>query len=320
MSPALVFIEARDGTVTPGSLGLLARARSLGGAAAVVCGPDAAGVASTLGRFGAEVAWYCDDPAMDPDLAGPQVDVLAALVREHDYGTVLFENSIVAADVAAGLAARLDAGVNWDLQDLSERDGTLVGTRLALDDTLSIEVEWVAGVRLAVFRLGLHEPVEQAAAGDVRRQEPDIAAHARATQVLERTAAADADEARISSADTLIAGGRGLRDREALSLLEELAEAVGGAVVVTLPLVDRGWYPHTRQVGQTGQKVRPRLYIACGVSGALAHRVGMERSGAIVAINSDETAPIFGICDVGVVGDLHEIVPELTRLIKEKEG
>ncbi len=318
MSTTLVYIEARDGTPTPGSLGLIARARVLGQADAIVCGPRSADVAATLGRYGADVAWYCDDVAVDPDLGAPQVDVLATLVAEHDYRTILFENSVVAADIAAGLAARLDAGLNWNLRDVAERDGTLVASRLALNDSVSVEVEWVSDVRLGIFRMGLHEPVEETAAGEMRRLEPRLSPHSRAVEVKERIATASEDEAQIATADVIVAGGRGLRDRDSLTMLEELASALGGAVVVTLPLVDRGWYPHSRQVGQTGQKVRPQLYLACGVSGALAHRVGMERSDVIVAINTDETAPIFGICDGGVVGDLHEIVPELTRLVRER--
>ena len=270
--------------------------------------------------YGAEVAWYCDDPAVEPDVGAPQVDVLHRLVEEHGYRTILFENSVVAADVAAGLAARLDAGVNWDLQDIAVRDGSLVGTRLALNDSVSVEVGWVGDVRLGVFRVGLLEPAEQAGEAEVRRVEPRLSPQARAIRVTTKEALTGADAAQIATADVIVAGGRGLRDREALRLLDELADALGGAVVVTLPLVDRGWYPHTRQVGQTGQKVRPQLYLACGISGALAHRVGMERSKVIVAINTDEAAPIFGISDAGVVGDLHEIVPELTRLIRERGG
>ena len=108
-----------------------------------------------------------------------------------------------------------------------------------------------------------------------------------------------------------------MRGRESLTLLEDLADALGGAVAVSMPIVDRGWYPHSRQVGQTGQKVRPRLYVACGISGQLAHRVGMERSRVVIAINTDATAPIFGMCDAGVVGDLSEIVPALAQLVRQ---
>jgi electron transfer flavoprotein alpha subunit len=315
----LVFVEVRKGRPTPGSVGLLGRARGLAGhAAAIVCGPESAAVAATLGRFGADTAYYCDAGEVDPELPAPQVDALAAALRVGRYRTVLFENSVVAADIAAALACRLEAGIVWDLQDVNVRDGTLVGTKFALNDAVAIEAEWTSDVRVAVFRLGTFEPIEAPADGRVQAVEPAFSPQALAVKLVERRPAASADVA-LASADVIVAGGRGLKDRASLTLLEDLAAAMGGVVAVSMPLVDRGWYGHTRQVGQTGQKVRPRLYLACGISGQLGHRVGMERSRVIVAINTDPTAPIFGICDAGVVGDLHEIVPELTRRFREAQ-
>jgi electron transfer flavoprotein alpha subunit len=138
-------------------------------------------------------------------------------------------------------------------------------------------------------------------------------------RIVER-AEATATQGSIETADILVAGGRGLGKKENLELLEQLAEALGGSVAVTMPLVDRGWYPYAHQVGQTGRTVKPRLYLACGISGAVQHRVGMQKSGTIVAINTDPTAPIFGVCDVGVVGDALEIVPRLTELVRNSNG
>jgi electron transfer flavoprotein alpha subunit len=316
----VVFIETRDGKATAGSLGLLARARALGGTAgAVVCGPDAASVAEGLARYGSETTFVAGSTGIDASLGQAQVEVLATIVRDHGLRTILFENSVLAADVAAGLAVRMNAGLNWDLQDLAVRDGALVGTRYALDDSVAVEVGWIGEVHLAVFRLGLRDPVEAPVQGHVVRVEPVLPDYALATRIVEVRGSA-AEAATLATADIIVAGGRGMRDRETLLLLEDLADALGGVVAVSMPIVDRGWYPHSRQVGQTGQKVRPRLYLACGISGQLGHRVGMEKSGLIVAINSDATAPIFGICDAGVVGDLHVIVPELTRRIRAAHG
>jgi len=318
----LVFVEVAGGVATPGTLALIHKARQLeGAAAAVVCGPDAAGVAAGLARYGADEAWFTDGPALEPEVAIGYADAVATLIAARGVTTVLFENSVLAADVAAILAARLEAGVNWDLQDIVVRDGALVGSRLAFNDALSVEVGWTGAPRLAVFRVGTFEPVEQPVDGRVERFDVVTADPSHAgVSVVERRATTSADEARLATAEIIVAGGRGLRDRESLGLIEDLADALGGAVGVSLPLVDRGWYPYRHQVGQTGQKVRPRLYLACGISGALAHRVGMEKAGVIVAINSDPSAPIFGICDAGVVGDLYEVVPELTRLVREARG
>lgn len=318
MNTPLVFIESRNGEPTNGSLGLLATARRLAGrCAAVSCGPGSAVVAERLPRYGADEVWFCEDPRLDPDLAQPQVDALAHVMRESGYTTVLFENSTVAGDVAAGLSARFDAGVNWDLQDLAVQGGELVGSRLALNDSVAVDVGWIGKVRLAVFRMGVFEATDDPVASEIHRFEPEIGDHALGPQIVERIDSPEGGTS-IGSANVIVSGGRGLRDQASLHLLEELATALGGSVGVSLPLVDRGWYPHSNLVGQTGRIVKPRLYIACGISGALQHRVGMERSALIVAINSDPEAPIFGFCDGGVVGDLHEMVPELTRLLRAR--
>ena len=318
--PPIVFIETHGAAPTAGSVALLAVARQLGGSAgAVVCGPDSPAVADGLAHFGSELTFIADRPGLDPSLGQGQVDVLASIVKDHGVRTILFENSVLAAEVAAALAMRLDAGIAWDLQDATMRDGSLVGTRYALDDTVAVEVGWIGEVQLAVFRLGRHDPVAAPTSSRMVRVDATPSVQADATRVAE-VRATSPEQTGLSTAEIVVAGGRGLRDRESLALLEDLADALGGVVAVSMPIVDRGWYPHSRQVGQTGQKVRPRLYLACGISGQLGHRVGMEKSGVIVAINSDPTAPIFGICDAGVVGDLHVIVPELTRRLRAAAG
>lgn len=318
MTTPLVFIETRGGRPTPGSLGLAAVGQKVAGrCGAVVCGPGSRQVAGILPGHGFDQVWYCEDPRLDATVAQPQVDAVEHLVRQHGYDLLLFENSTLAADVAGGLSARLAAGVNWDLNDLSMRDETLVGSRLALADTLAVEVGWDCETKLAVFRVGAAEPVDHPVSGDASGFAIQIADHALAATVVGRAGSAAGDVA-IESAKVIVAGGRGLRDRASLEMLEELAAALGGTVGVTLPIVDLGWYPASRQIGQTGTIVKPALYIACGISGALQHRVGMEKSNVVIAINSDPHAPIFGFCDAGLVGDLHEIVPELTRLVRAR--
>ena len=125
---------------------------------------------------------------------------------------------------------------------------------------------------------------------------------------------------RVEEADVIVAGGRGLGGPESFALVEELAKALGGAVAATRAVVDAGWYPYSAQVGQTGKSVAPKLYVACGISGAIQHKVGMQGSNVIVAINKDANAPIFEFSDLGVVGDLHQVVPKLTELVREKRG
>jgi electron transfer flavoprotein alpha subunit len=247
------------------------------------------------------------------------VDVIAAVLRAGGYRSVLFENSVVVADIAAALACRFEAGVVWDLQDVEDRDGALVGRKLVLTDSVAVEATWSSDVRIGVFRLGSFDPIDVGLEARVERVKPTFGPVATAVTVVDVRKAASMDAA-VTSADVIVAGGRGLRDQGFLKQLDDLADAMGGVVAVSMPLVDRGWLPHSRQVGQTGNKVRPRLYLACGISGQLGHRVGMEKSGLIVAINTDETAPIFGICDAGLIGDLHEVVPALTQRIRAAHG
>ena len=313
----LVFIETRAGEPTPGSLGLIAKARQLApSVTAVVCGPEAETVAAGLSAHGVAAAWACSDERLNGDLPQPFVDALSHVIEATgDDAVVLFENSALTADVAAGLAARLEAGVNWDLQDVYVRDGGLQGSRLALNDGVAVDVGWTTTVRLAVFRLGLLEPVEDPVAGTVSAFEPSLAAYGLSVAIVERSAAADV-AAQLRTASIIVSAGRGLADQASMSLIEDLADALGGAVGVSLPLVDRGWYPAGSQIGQTGTIVKPRLYVACGISGALQHRVGMDRSAVIVAINTDPEAPIFSLCDAGVIGDLHTVVPQLTKLVR----
>jgi electron transfer flavoprotein alpha subunit len=322
MRSPLVFVEERDGALLPGSLGLLAKVRDLGAEpVALLCGRGVRELAGALGAHGAARVLVADDEALAGPLAQPRVDVVAAVVAEHGFDTVLFENSALTADVAAAVAARLEAGVNWDLRDLRMSDGELVGERLALADTALVDVGWTGDVRVAVMRRGVLDPAESPAGPDAPVEDVGAAVGAGALRVTIRERAEGTDEqASIETAEVVVSGGRGLGKRENLALLEALAEALDGAVGVSMPLVDRGWYPYAHQVGQTGRTVTPRLYLACGISGAVQHRVGMEKSGTIVAINTDRTAPIFGACDVGVVADALEVVPRLTELVREARG
>ena len=214
------------------------------------------------------------------------------------------------------MAARLDAGLNWDLSDLS-LDGELVGKRAALGDTVLVDVGWTSSPRLGLVRSGAFEPVEAGGTAEVETFETTFSDFSTLATLVEQTQEVSSGPS-IEDADIIVAGGRGLGSPEGFTLLEELASALGGAVGATRAVVDAGWYPYSTQVGQTGKSVSPKLYIACGISGAIQHKVGMQGSGTIVAINKDPNAPIFDFCDIGVVGDLHAIVPKLTELVRSR--
>jgi electron transfer flavoprotein alpha subunit len=314
----LVFLEHHGDEIVKNSLGVLTKAASLGGdVAGVVAGSGVGAAAAQAGAYGASRVFVADDPALEAPLPQPRVDVLASLVRDQGFATVLFGQSVLAADLASGLAARLDAGLNWDLVDIEADGDRLVGKRPALADSVLVDVGWKSTPRLALFRSGSFEAVPTGGSAervDIPVQLEDFSSGA----VLVGHDQEERSGPSIEDADVIVAGGRGLGKPEGFGMLEELAKALHGAVAATRAVVDAGWYPYAAQVGQTGKSVAPKLYIACGISGAIQHKVGMQSSGTIVAINKDANAPIFEFCDLGVVGDVNEIVPKLTELVRSR--
>jgi electron transfer flavoprotein alpha subunit len=317
----LVFLEHHGNELLKGSLGVLSKAASLGetNVSGVIAGSGVRALADEAGKFGAAKVYVAEDERLEAPLSQPRVDVLAQLLRDEGIDTVLFGNSVLAADVAAGLAARLEAGLNWDLTDIVREDGRLVGKRPALQDSVYVDVGWTSEPRLALFRSGSFDPAATGGTAEVEEVQVTLEDFSTAARMIDQ-AHEESEGPSIEDAEVIVAGGRGLGGPENFTLVEELAKALGGAVGATRAVVDAGWYPYATQVGQTGKTVSPKLYIACGISGAIQHKVGMQSSGVIVAINRDANAPIFEFSDLGVVGDVHEIVPRLTELVKQRRG
>jgi electron transfer flavoprotein alpha subunit len=318
----LVFLEHHEDEFVKNALGVLSKAAGLGDADAVVVGWRAArsDLVNKVGSYGAKVVHIAgeDDAALAPPLPQPRVDVLAGLAS--DYDAVLFANSVLAADVAAGLAARLDAGLNWDLADVKVQGSDLVGKRPALQDSVYADVGWTSTPRLALFRSGAFDPKQTDGEAEPRDVAADLKDYSTQVKMVEQAHAEESSGPSIEDADVIVAGGRGLGAPDNFTLAEELAKALGGAVGATRAVVDAGWYPYSAQIGQTGKTVSPKLYVALGISGAIQHKVGMQSSGTIVAINKDANAPIFDFSDLGVVGDVHAIVPKLTELLRARKG
>ena len=316
----LVFLEHHGGELQKGSLGVLSKAATLGDdVAGVLVGSGVESLAADAGKYGAAKVYVVEDASLDAPLPQPRVDALAAVVRDKGIDTVLFHASVLTADVAAGLAARLEAGLNWDLVGVEAEGDDLVGKRAALGDTVFVDVGWTSTPRLAMFRSGTFEPAETGGSADVERVDVEFEEHSRAATMLEQ-AHEESQGPALEEAEVIVAGGRGLGGPENFTLVEELAKALGGAVGATRAVVDAGWYPYAHQIGQTGKTVSPKLYIAVGISGAIQHKVGMQSAGTIVAINKDPHAPIFEFSDLGVVGDLHQVVPKLTELVKQRRS
>ena len=312
----LVFAEHHEDGFVKNSLGVLSKAASLGDADAVVVGAGA-DLAAQLGKHGAKAVHVAAGDDLAAPLPQPRVDVIAQLAP--DYDAVLFGQSVLAADVAGGLAARLDAGLNWDLTNLELEGDELVGKRPALQDSVFVDVGWTSSPRLALFRSGSFDPQEPGGEAETREVAAELRDFSTRTKMIEQ-AHAVAEGKSLEDADVIVAGGRGLGSPDNFTLAEELAKALGGAVGATRAVVDAGWYPYSAQIGQTGKTVSPKLYIALGISGAIQHKVGMQSSGTIVAINKDANAPIFEFSDLGVVGDVHGIVPKLTELVRARKG
>ena len=319
----LVFLEQHEQALSPGSLGVLTKAAALDvDVAAVLVGNDELGsLARDAGAHGATTVFTALDAFASP-LPGPRIDAVAEVVRRFpNFDTILFSNSVLAADVAAGLAARLGAGINWDLVDLELRDGAPVGRQPMLQDSVIADVGWRSPQRIALFRPGSFEAVPSATEREptVESLTVTFAEHTLAARVIERVLRAD-DGPSLADADVIVAGGIGLGAAEGFELAEHLAAALGGAVGATRAAVYKGWYPGSAQIGQTGTTVSPKLYVALGISGAVQHKVGMQNSKTIVAINKDPHAPIFEFSDLAVVGDVHTVVPELIELLRKHAG
>lgn len=316
----LVFLEHHGSNITKGSLGVLSKAASLdSNTAGVLVGSGVAGLAEQAAKYGAAKVFVVDDASVEAPLPQPRVDVIAELVKAQGFDNVLFAASVLASDIAGGLSSRLGAGLNWDLNDLVMDGGNLVGKRSALGDTVMVDVGWTSTPRLGLVRAGSFEPTETSGAGAVENAAASVQGFSQNAKLTGQ----DQEEASgpsIEEADILVTGGRGVGSPEAFSTLEDLAKALGGAVASTRAVVDSGWYPYATQIGQTGKVVAPKLYIGAGVSGAIQHKVGMQSSQTIVCVNKDGNAPIFEFSDFGLVGDLHEVLPKLTELVKERKG
>jgi electron transfer flavoprotein alpha subunit len=318
MAKIWVYAELNQGTLAPTSLELMALARELGDVEAVALGGGAKAAAATLGKHGAKVVHVNEDAAFDDYVAEPAADALAALFKEQAPDLILFGFTADSREVAGRLAARLDVGLISN-----------AGNVLATGGAFVAKVPYFGGAKLAsmkankkpaivLVRPKSFEAAEVGGSAEVKELAVSIEAGSKRAHITERVVEAS-EKVKLEDAKIVISGGRGLGGPDNFPLLEELAGALGGAVGASRAVVDAGWVPYSMQVGQTGKSVRPRVYIAVGISGAMQHTVGMKASKVIIAINKDAEAPIMKMADLGVVGDALKIVPALTAAVKAKK-
>jgi electron transfer flavoprotein alpha subunit len=321
----LTYVLHKDGEFNKNSLGAVSEAAKLAGeiggqAGAVVVGEGddlTDDLLASLGKYGASKVYRAKAPE---GLSQPVVDAMAKVIQDEDYKYALFGGGLLGFEVGAGLSARLGAGVVMEVTEVKAQDGKLVAVRPILQDSAVVDAGFAAEPGIIIGRLNAFN-AEESGSGDAEVVDVDVQLedHSTKATMVERGEQRGAD-VNIEDADILVAGGRGLGKAEGFELCEQLAEALGGAVAATRAVVDAGWYPYAAQIGQTGKTVAPKLYLAAGISGAIQHKVGMQSSENIVAINKDPNAPIFEFSDLGIVGDLNKIVPKLTEAIKAKKG
>ena len=321
-----IFVESRHGVIADISFELLGIGRKLAddrGVAlcAVLLGNDLQGSCDSLIAGGADIVYLVDDPALGQYREDVYGRILEHLIREHKPEVVLAGATAIGRSVIPQVATALGAGLTADCTQLAIRkeDGMLLQTRPAFGGNIMATIECPRSrPQMATVRAKVMAPLDPDTSrkGEIMPVIMKQELFDSAVEVLE-TIQAETDQVNIQEVEVLVAGGRGLESEKGFAIIRELADELNGALAASRAAVDAGWVSYPHQVGQTGKTVCPKLYIACGISGAIQHAVGMQSAKTIVAINRDEEAPIFDIATYGVVGDLFEVVPALTEKIRE---
>lgn len=320
-----VIAEQRDGKIMKVSYELVGKARELANdlgqdVVAVLIGSGVEAVAGELAKAGADKVIVVDDPMLAEYVTEPYTKAVTAVIKANDPEIVLFGASSIGRDLAPRVSARIHTGLTADCTKLEiDAETKLLNmTRPAFGGNIMATI-LCADFRpqMATVRPGVMQALESCdKVGTIEKFAVEFSAADMNVEICE-VVKTDKKSVDITDAKILVSGGRGLGSAEGFKQLKDLAEVLGGEVSASRAAVDNGWIEKDRQVGQTGKTVRPDLYVACGISGAIQHAAGMEESEFIVAINKEDSAPIFGLCDLGIVGDLNKIVPKLTEALKK---
>jgi electron transfer flavoprotein alpha subunit len=320
VAEVLALVERTNGSVRKASLELLALARRLGEPSAVVCGAADEAIVKSLGDHGATRVYAVDHPDLEEFLVAPKADALIAVIRRTRPAAVLVTAGREGTEVAARVAVRLDSGIITNAVDVVPGDGGPLVTQSVFSGSWTTQSQVVRGTPVITVRPNAATP-EVAPVEPVVEQVPvEVAEASRGARIANRVPKTGTGRPDLSDAAVVVSGGRGMGSAEAFRVLEELADAMGGAVAASRAATDLGWYGHDFQIGQTGKTVAPQLYLANGISGAIQHRAGMQGSRTIVAINKDPNAPIFSIADLGVVGEAHSVLPALIAEVQRRKA
>jgi electron transfer flavoprotein alpha subunit len=320
MSEILVVVDHAEGAVKKPTYEMLTMAARIGEPSAVFIGPKDKGgeVAEAVKKYGAGTVYVVDDEQLKGYLVAPKAEALAQLVEKTSPGAVLIASSAEGKEIAGRLAVKTASGLITDAVDVEADGDTPVTTQSVFAGNYTVKAKVTRGTSIITVKPNSAAPAEAAGAGEVEEVSVTISDAAKGAQIVASQPRKATGRPELTEAAIVVSGGRGTGGD--FEPVENLADALGAAVGASRAAVDSGWKPHSYQIGQTGKTVSPKLYVALGISGAIQHKVGMQSSGTIVAINKDANAPIFEFSDLGVVGDVHEIVPKLTELISARRG
>ena len=324
MAEIWAYIEQEKGEPKKISLEMATLAKRLadqagGTAAAVATGPGAKAAAEKVGAYGIAKGYAKDDAKYGEYVITPQAHLLANLIREKKPALVLIGSTATGRDIAARVAAKLKLGILANVVDVGLDGGKVKVVAPAFGGNIEVSAALVnQETELVTVRPNAVMPVQAAAAVQVEEVSSDVGVESLLAKITERVSQATG-EVPVEEAQFVVSGGRGVGGPEAFQMLYDLANALGGAVGASRAAVDAGWISYPHQVGQTGKTIKPVVYIACGISGAIQHKVGMQTSDVIVAINKNADAPIFQFSDFGVVGDIFQIVPKLAEEVKKRK-
>lgn len=316
MAEVLVLVDHANGTVKKVSLELLTLARSLGEPSAVVVGQGAGDAVAAVAEYGAATVYVADAAELNDHAVAAATEVLDHVLETHPAAAVLIPSTVEGKEIAGRLAVRTGSGVITDAVGIA---ADLTATQSIFGGSVVVQSRVATGTPIITVRANSTAPEAAPAAGarsDVSITLSDAAKKATTTNRVEQQKGARPE---LTEAAVVVSGGRGVGGADGFGVIEGLADALGGAVGASRAATDAGWYPHQYQVGQTGKTVSPQLYIANGISGAIQHRAGMQTSKTIIVVNKDPEAPIFEIADFGVVGDLFNVVPQLTEEIAKRK-
>ncbi len=322
MSEILVLVDHVDGAVRNTTAELLTIARRLGEPAAVFVGQGIDAARASLARFGAAKIYLLEGDGLTEYLVAPKAEALTQLVERSAPAAVLIASTLEGKEIAGRLAIKTGSGLITDAVDVRPGDNGPTTTQSVFAGGYTVEATVSAGTPVITVKpnSATPEPVDATAGAEPIAESVavTVSEQARSARIVDRQPRGKTGRPELTEASIVVSGGRGTGGD--FAAVEGLADALGAAVGASRAAVDSGWYPHAYQVGQTGKTVSPQLYIACGISGAIQHRAGMQTSKTIVAVNKDAEAPIFDLVDFGVVGDLHRVLSEATEQITKRKG